>query len=145
MPNGGGLDTVPDAAQRMLSPHTGTPMKPLSKDEIISYHKQLQVLKLELEGLMQATEAGAQPVDLDQPIGRLSRIDAIQAQKLTQANRARSKVRLQHVMAALAAVRDDEYGMCRRCDEEIARERLNAAPESPLCLTCMEAIERGPR
>jgi DnaK suppressor protein len=92
---------------------------------------------------MQATEDGAKPVDLEAPIGRLSRIDAIQAQKLTQANRARTQVRLRHVMAALGSIRDHEFGDCRKCGDPISTERLNAVPESPLCLPCMEKLESG--
>lgn len=111
--------------------------------QVTAFHDRLAELQEELEALLDATAAGAAPVDLDQPIGRLSRIDAIQAQKLTQANRARAKVRLQHVRAALAAVRAGTYGECRRCQDDIAKERLEAAPESPLCLECMEALESG--
>lgn len=114
---------------------------PLTDAHVTAFHDRLAALQQELEALLAATAAGAAPVDLDQPIGRLSRIDAIQSQKLTQANRARSKVRLQHVRAALAAVRAGTYGECRRCEDDIALERLEAAPESPLCLACMQELE----
>lgn len=120
-------------------------MPDLSVAEIARYRDRLVELRAELESLIEATADGAKPVDLDQPIGRLSRIDAIQAQKLTQANRARTQVRLKHVLAALAAVRDEEYGECRKCGDYISRERLDAVPESPLCLECMHELERGGR
>ncbi len=113
----------------------------LNDAEIAEYKRRLEELRLELEELLRATEAGARPVDLEAPIGRLSRIDAIQAQKLTQANRARTKVRLQHVMGALGAIRDDEYGECKKCGNDISLERLNAVPESPLCMPCMQQLE----
>jgi DnaK suppressor protein len=117
----------------------------LNDAEIAEYKRCLVELRGDLEELLRATEAGAKPVDLEAPFGRLSRIDAIQAQKLTQANRARTKVRLRHVMAALGAIRDDEYGDCRKCDDPISPERLAAVPESPLCLPCMEQLESGRR
>ena len=117
----------------------------LTTAEISNYRERLLALRSDLEGLLAATAAGAKPVDLEAPIGRLSRIDAIQAQKLTQANRARTKVRLRHVMAALGAIRDDEYGDCRKCGDPISIERLDAVPESPLCLPCMEQLESSRR
>ena len=117
----------------------------LTPAEISNYRELLAALRLDLEALLAATEDGAKPVDLEAPFGRLSRIDAIQAQKLTQANRARTKVRLRHVMAALGAIRDEEFGDCRKCQDPISIERLNAVPESPLCLPCMEELESSRR
>ncbi len=101
----------------------------------------LLALKPELEALIDTTGDGTQPVDLDEPIGRLSRMDAIQQQKMAQANRARNKQRLQMVIAAIAADPEDEYGWCKRCDEPIGYGRLKARPEAPFCVTCQGAME----
>jgi DnaK suppressor protein len=106
------------------------------------FEARLLSLKADLEALLEATAEGAAPVDLETPIGRLSRIDAIQAQGLTSANRARTRVRLQHTLAALAALRSGDYGECRRCGDDIGRARLEASPEAPLCIACMEEMER---
>ncbi len=57
--------------------------------------RRLLDLREELIAFRTASEHATRPVDLDQPIGRLTRIDAIQQQKLTQANRRRNEVRLQ--------------------------------------------------
>ena len=105
----------------------------------------LRALKTDLENLLAATGDGAQPVDLDEPIGRLSRMDAIQQQKMTQANRARNTTRLAMVISALAADPDDEYGWCKRCEEPIGYARLKARPESPFCVGCMHSIEQARR
>lgn len=117
----------------------------LTPSEISSYRERLVALRSELESLLEATAEGARPVDLEAPIGRLSRIDAIQAQKLTQANRARTELRLRHVLAALRAIADDEFGECKKCGDPISTERLDAKPESPLCLPCMEELESNRR
>ena len=106
-----------------------------------AHYAALKTLKSELERLLADTSEGVKPVALDQPIGRLSRIDAIQQQKLAQANRRRSEVRLRQVMAALSAMREDEYGECKRCGEEISEARLTARPEAPVCVVCQEALE----
>ena len=38
----------------------------------------------EIERILSGVEEGSRPVDLDEPIGRLSRMDAIQQQKMAQ-------------------------------------------------------------
>lgn len=83
----------------------------------------------------------AAPVSLDEPIGRLSRMDAMQAQQMAQAQRRRDQSRLQIVKAALARIRGGTYGECLRCGETVSYERLRLAPESPLCLSCRAETE----
>jgi len=112
-------------------------------DRLARARAALEVLRDELEAMLDSTDEGARPVDLDTPIGRLSRIDAMQQQKMLQAHRDRARVRLRQTMAALAAVRDGSWGECRRCGDDIDERRLEARPESPLCMPCTEAIEQG--
>ncbi|MFT4702518.1 MAG: DnaK suppressor protein [Bradymonadia bacterium] len=98
-------------------------------------------LRVELNELLDATKSGVKPVALDQPIGRLSRIDAIQQQKLAQANRRRTEIKLQQVMAALRSFDAGTYGVCRRCEDTIAADRLRARPETPVCMDCQQELE----
>ena len=114
----------------------------LTSEQIAELRADLVVLKGELEALLDTTDAGVRPVDLDEPIGRLSRMDAIQQQKMAQANRQRNTQRLQMVIAALAADPEDEYGWCKRCDEPVGYGRLKSRPETPFCVGCQESIER---
>ncbi len=116
-------------------------MSDFTQAELDDFRVRLTEVRAEIEATLAATAEGAKPVDLEEPFGRLSRMDAIQRQKITEANRARLKVRLRHVMAAFAALRDDEYGYCRKCDEMISHERLEARPEAPVCLHCAEQLE----
>ncbi len=44
------------------------------------------------------------------------------------------------IRAALQRLRDGEYGSCAGCGEEIATERLNVLPDTPLCRACAEAV-----
>ena len=113
----------------------------LSETQASELRQRLLHLRESIAELLDASADSAKPVDLDKPIGRLSRMDAIQQQKMAQETRRRTELRLRHVMAALAAVRADEYGECKRCEDDIAWERLNAMPEAPLCLRCANEIE----
>tara|TARA_Y100001968_G_scaffold275717_1_gene269586 strand:- start:5057 stop:5413 length:357 start_codon:yes stop_codon:yes gene_type:complete len=112
--------------------------------------EQSQQLQVALEGLLVALQddlersaAAGQAVDLDQPIGRLSRMDALQQQKMVQAQRARVQLRLGQVKAALAAFGRDEYGECRLCAEPIGFKRLSVRPEAPFCVQCRSRAERS--
>ena len=81
-------------------------------------------------------------VDLDQPIGRVSRIDALQQQKMAQEQKRRHGLRRSQLIAAIQRHDDGEYGDCRACEEPIGYARLKARPETPLCVECKQAAER---
>ncbi len=118
-------------------------MDDLSSEQLGELRTQLQVLVTELEADLTAAKTGSQPVDLDEPIGRLSRMDAMQQQQMTKAHRRRIELRLQQAQAALARMERDEYGECLACGEPISAKRLRAKPESPTCLACQSERERG--
>jgi DnaK suppressor protein len=117
-------------------------MGDLSKSDIAGLEDRLEALRDELAALLASTVEGARPVDLDQPIGRLSRMDAMQQQSMLTANRAAVSQRRQRVEAALRRIGEDEYGDCVRCGEAIDPRRLAAQPEAPLCVPCQELRER---
>ena len=94
-----------------------------------------------LEAQLKISKEGAKPVGLDNPIGRLSRMDAIQQQQMTKANRASAERRLRQVTASLDAIARGEYGYCRSCEEPVGYRRLKARPETPFCLDCQDARE----
>ena len=115
----------------------------LSPADIDPLRAALDDLIEELTRSLAGTAEAARPVALDQPaIGRVSRIDAIQQQKMTEANRASQQARLQLARAALHRLREDEYGDCMACGEAISRERLFARPDSLYCLECQDSRER---
>ena len=113
----------------------------LTDERIEELESDLNALVAELEASLVASKEVAQPVDLDQPIGRVSRIDAIQQQKMVSANRRNAELRIQMAHAALSAIRNGDYGECKRCEEEIGFGRLKARPEAPLCVQCQRAVE----
>ena len=117
-------------------------MDELTPDEIAELRDALLTLKSELETTMRRSTEAAKPVTLDQQaVGRVSRIDAIQQQKMVEANRHRQMLRLSQVKQALEAIVNGEYGECRRCEEPIGFRRLQARPESPICLDCQNSLE----
>lgn len=77
------------------------------------------------------------PVALDQQsVGRLSRMDAMQAQAMDQAAERQRRVDLLRIERAEARLRDGEYGYCEECGEEIAARRLEVDPMAERCIAC---------
>ena len=103
----------------------------------------LEGLRTELTAYLAASGDRTATVDLDQPIGRLSRMDALQQQAMAKEQRRRVELRLAKVKQSLTAAAAGDYGLCRRCEEPIGHARLKARPESPFCLACRSEIEQG--
>lgn len=116
-------------------------MSELNAQQRQELHRVLLELRDELEKLLADSNDGAQPVSLDEPIGRLSRMDAMQQQSMLQANRRTAQTRLARVETALRRYENDEYGLCANCEEEISYARLKARPEAPFCIDCQSNKE----
>jgi len=115
----------------------------LSPAQTGAYRQQLQAL---LDGLVEQAEmAGdsADVVELDQSrFGRLSRMDALQAQAMSRETQRRRRELVGAVRSALARIDSGEYGDCVECGEPIPPGRLDIDPAAALCLGCAEASER---
>jgi DnaK suppressor protein len=113
----------------------------LTSEQIEELHQVLLSARARLAELLKLSKEGARPVDLGEPIGRLTRMDAIQQQQMTKASRSAYEMKLRQVKAALELLGKDEYGSCRSCEEPIGYPRLKARPEAPYCLSCQGARE----
>lgn len=102
----------------------------------------LRVLQVELTKVLADMRSSGSAVDLDQPIGRLSRVDAMQRQQMVVANRRRAEQRLKQVRAALARIKSEIYGFCIASGEPIGYARLKARPETPFSLEAQAQLEQ---
>jgi len=97
------------------------------------------------EALLQADETGEEAekvVELDQTrVGRLSRMDAMQAQAMSRETGRRRRLDLVKTDAALKRLEEGEFGECLDCTEAINPNRLEADPTATLCISCAEAQE----
>ena len=116
-------------------------MPELTQEQLDELRQDLEELRVVLETTLQQSAHGAEPVDLDKPIGRLSRMDEIQQQQMVKASRRSQEVRLAQVRAALQRCEEGEYGECPECGEHIAYKRLKARPESRFCVPCQQSRE----
>lgn len=106
--------------------------------------EKLIALREDLQSIATTSEAASQVVELDQSkVGRLSRMDAMQAQAMSQASGRRRQATLKMIAAALRRLDNDEFGVCRECDEPIARKRLEFDPAVTLCIECATSKEQA--
>ena len=63
-------------------------------------------------------------------------------QSFTFRLRGREKVFLEKITRALVKLDDGTFGTCEECGEEISVKRLEARPETALCIRCKEDQER---
>lgn len=104
----------------------------------------LLTLQAQLLILIADETGAADTVVLDQSTqGRLSRIDAMQAQKMAEAQLRRARQRLERVQSVLAihADPDQDFGACRVCEEPISFRRLKAQPSALFCVACAQERE----
>ena len=116
-------------------------MDELTAEQLKELHADLIKLQASLHGALEAGADGAKPVDVDEPIGRISRGDAMQQQQMARATKQKNQLRLQQCEVALKAADNGEYGYCKLCEEPVGYKRLKARPETPFCLTCQTERE----
>ena len=110
----------------------------MEQNQLDAFRQALIALKVEIEQLNNDSEEAAGTVVLDQSrVGRLSRIDALQAQQMALETARRRQIQLQKIDSALRRIGKGDYGNCFICGEEIGAARLNFDPASTRCIGCM--------
>ena len=106
------------------------------------WRDKLLEMQAELQRIAATGDDSAAVVELDQSkVGRLSRMDALQAQAMAQASSQRRQVLLQGIAAALRRVDDGIFGLCLQCDEPINPRRLEFDPTAIHCIDCANQAE----
>ncbi len=120
-------------------PKAEPPAPSLSGEDVDQLRQQLESELGKLLRSMEITDEAARPVELDQQaVGRLSRMDSLQNQHLTQNLKEREQVRVAALSRALQRMNEGTYGKCTGCGEGIQAGRLFVFPEAERCTACPE-------
>jgi DnaK suppressor protein len=107
------------------------------------FRQRLLQRQRELRALLETGEDAARVVELDQTsVGRLSRMDALQGQAMSQERGRRRQQELRRIAAALRRLGHGEYGDCQDCGQAIDVRRLEMDPAATLCIRCATAREQ---
>ena len=111
----------------------------MEQKQLDVFRNALTSLREEIEQLNTDSREAADTVALDQSkVGRLSRMDAMQAQQMAQETARRRQLQLQKIDNALRRMESEDYGYCFKCGDEIGVDRLNFDPASTRCMDCMD-------
>lgn len=95
-------------------------------------HSQIESTQKEIEELTELTK----PISLDNSIGRLSRMDAINNKAINEKALRDKKRLLQKLERAKERAGKGEPGTCLKCGDEIPFGRLKIMPYTTRCVKC---------
>ena len=111
----------------------------MSAPDTDAIRQQLLGLRTELQALEAEYKSAEAPIELDQArVGRLSRMDAMQAQQMAQENSRRRQHQLLKIEDALRRIESGDFGYCFICGEEIGARRLEFDPANTRCMECAD-------
>ena len=87
---------------------------------------------------IQSLEEGSKPVAPDEANGSLTRMDAINAKNINEANLNSARVKFAKLDRALAKLDDPDFGICAICEEPIPVGRIMLMPETTVCVQCAD-------
>jgi len=108
-------------------------MKPEEKQHIKSTIER-KITKAERE--IKELEELTRPIEPENAIGRVSRMDAINNKSVNEAALAQTRQKLQKLQKAMTNIDKPEFGSCYKCGEPIPMGRLVVMPESTMCTKC---------
>nr|WP_306267174.1 TraR/DksA family transcriptional regulator [Pararhizobium sp. IMCC3301] len=115
----------------------------LTIEQVATFKTDLVARRQSLQQASDQTETDRAPVELDQQsVGRLSRMNAMQVQAMSQAQQRQREADLRRIAAALSRIEDGEFGYCNECGELIAEKRLQVDPAASQCITCAARGEK---
>ena len=114
------------------------------ESDLLNADMRARLLKLreDLESVATIADQSSQVVELDQTrMGRLSRMDAMQAQAMSQESGRRREMMLLKIAAAIERIDNGNFGHCQNCEEPINRKRLEFDATALLCIQCAQKAE----
>lgn len=112
----------------------------MTDEKLKQYKQQITNLITTIKEEMIILESASQPIAPDDSIGRLTRMEAIQAKSVNETLIKTKKLKLTKLEHALKRIAADTYGICPKCEDEIDESRLDILPETPLCIDCANTI-----
>ncbi len=96
--------------------------------------EEIEVQKHLVESFIETSK----PVSPDNAIGRLTRMEAINSQNISEASLNSAQAKLVKLEKALSKVDLPDFGICVRCESPIPHGRIMLMPENVLCVSCAE-------
>jgi DnaK suppressor protein len=115
----------------------------MDKKRLEYYKKKLQTKREELLKAIARTESEGRAADEDTTVDLADKAANSYTKEFLFGQTNNDRFILQLVNEALERIKNDEYGLCVHCHEEIQQKRLEAVPWARHCITCQEKQEQG--
>ena len=126
-----------------MSSTTATPSKQLTKKELKKFQELLEEKrKAVLDRAREMLSVENMALDTNDLPDEMDLASSEYLQSFEFRLRGREKTHLAKLELALRKIEDGSFGICTECSEPIAKKRLEARPETQLCIKCKEDQER---
>jgi DnaK suppressor protein len=111
----------------------------MNQEDLEQFRAKLIAMQGEILAISESAAQDLKPVMLDQTsVGRVSRIDAMQLQQMSQEAARRRQQLLVKIEGALRRIESGRFGLCFLCEAEIDLRRLSVDPTITRCRDCVE-------
>src|SRR6186997_325935 len=117
----------------------------MTKVQLKKFRDMLEAKREEIIKRAQQTLDQDMALDADDLPDEMDLASSEYLQAFTFRLRGREKTFLDKIQKALERIEDGSFGVCEECGEEISVKRLEARPETTLCIRCKEDQERVER
>lgn len=107
----------------------------MNKNEKTKIFEYLSKEKIKLTRRIEELIELTRPIEPDDAIGRVSRMDAIVNKSINQESLRKTRDKLNKVKISLERIDDDDFGTCIQCKKPIPIQRLLLMPGS-ICIKC---------
>jgi len=115
----------------------------MDKKRLDYYKKKLLARREELLRTIARTEEEGRQADDDPTVDLADKAANSYTKEFLFGMTNTDRALLNQIDVALKRIREDEYGVCMNCEEEMQQKRLEAVPWARHCINCQEKAERG--
>ena len=115
----------------------------MDKKRLEYYKKKLQTRRDELIRAISRTEQEGREADEDPTVDLADKAANSYTKEFLFGQTHNDRSMLQLVDDALARIKNNTFGECISCNEELQQKRLEAVPWTRYCINCQEKKEKG--
>jgi DnaK suppressor protein len=115
----------------------------MDKKRLEYYKKRLLTRRDELVRTITRTEEEGRQADDDPTVDLADKAANSYTKEFLFGQTSSDRNMLNMIDEALKRIRNEEYGECMSCHEEMQQKRLDAVPWARHCISCQEKMEQG--
>ena len=115
----------------------------MDKKRLEYYKKKLLTRRDELVKTITRTEEEGRQADDDPTVDLADKAANSYTKEFLFGQTSTDRNMLNQIDEALKRIRNEEFGQCMSCQEEMQQKRLEAVPWDKHCISCQEKMEQG--